>query len=184
LKGLPAGATLEGFLFPDTYRFAPNVTATEIVDIMLGTFGKRFTAEQRAGQMSSQYSLFEIVTMASIVEEEGRIESDRKIIADIFWKRLTAGQPFQSDATVNYVLGSLKEQPTFDDIETDSPYNTYKYAGLPPGPISNPSLISLRAAVSPTPNSYYYFLNNLETKEMYFAKTFEEHVENRRIHGL
>lgn len=184
LKGLPAGATLEGFLFPDTYRFAPDVTASEIIDTMLGTFGKRFSPELREGKMSSKYSLFEIVTLASIVEEEGRLEEDRKIIADIFWKRLASGQAFQSDATVNYVLGSLKEQPSFKDIEVDSPYNTYKYPGLPPGPISNPSLISLRAAVNPTSNPYFYFLNNLETKEMYFAKTFEEHVENRRIHGL
>lgn len=184
LKGLPAGATLEGFLFPDTYRFAPDVTATEIIDTMLNTFDKRFSLELRKGRMSSKYSLFEIVTLASIVEEEGRLEEDRKIIADIFWKRLVAGQAFQSDATVNYVLGSLKEQPTLKDIEVDSPYNTYKYPGLPPGPISNPGLISLQAAVNPTPNAYFYFLNNLETKEMYFAKTFEEHVENRRIHGL
>ncbi|MEK9174169.1 MAG: endolytic transglycosylase MltG [Patescibacteria group bacterium] len=184
LKGLPASATLEGFLFPDTYRFAPDVTADEIINTMLGTFGKRFSPELQKGKMSTQYSLFEIVTLASIVEEEGRTEADRKIIADIFWKRLAAGQAFQSDATVNYVLGSLKEQPTLKDIEVDSPYNTYKYPGLPPGPISNPSLISLNAAVNPTPNNYFYFLNNLETKEMYFAKTFAEHVENRRIHGL
>ncbi len=184
LKGLPTNATLEGFLFPDTYRFAPDVSATEIIDTMLGTFGKRFSPDLREGRMSTKHTLFEIVTLASIVEEEGRLEEDRKIIADIFWKRLAAGQAFQSDATVNYVLGSLKEQPTLKDIEVDSPYNTYKYAGLPPGPISNPSLISLRAAVNPTPNDYFYFLNNLETKEMYFAKTFEEHVENRRVHGL
>ncbi len=183
-KDAPAKATLEGFLFPDTYRFRADVSAEEIIDTMLGNFNKRLTAELRTSAESQGRSLFDVITLASIVEEEGRLEEDRKIIADIFWKRLKAGQPFQSDATVNYVLGSLKEQPTLKDIETDSPYNTYKYAGLPPGPISNPSIISIKAAINPTPNPYYYFLNNLETKEMYFAKTFEEHVENRRIHGL
>lgn len=184
LKSLPVGASLEGFLFPDTYRFAPDVAANDIIDTMLSTFNKRFGEELRTGPMSQKHSLFDIVTLASIVEEEGRLEKDRQIIADIFWKRLASGQAFQSDATVNYVLGTLKEQPTLKDIDVDSPYNTYKYPGLPPGPISNPSLMSLKAAVSPTPNPYYYFLNNLDTKEMYYAKTFEEHVENRRIHGL
>ncbi|MCW1888144.1 MAG: endolytic transglycosylase MltG [Candidatus Moranbacteria bacterium] len=184
LADAPAKATLEGFLFPDTYRFRADVSAEEIIDTMLANFNKRLTPELRASAKAQGRSIFEEITLASIVEEEGRIEEDRKIIADIFWKRLKAGQPFQSDATVNYVLGSLKEQPTLKDIETDSPYNTYKYAGLPPGPITNPSIISIKAAINPTPNPYYYFLNNLETKEMYFAKTFEEHVENRRIHGL
>jgi UPF0755 protein len=184
LKDAPKNATLEGFLFPDTYRFHTDVTAEEIVDTMLGTFGKRLTPELRKSIASQNKSIFDVITLASIVEEEGRTEADRKIVADIFWKRLASGQPFQSDATVNYVLGSLKEQPTFEDIATDSPYNTYKYAGLPPGPITNPSLISIKAAINPTPNPYYYFLNNLETKEMYFAETFEGHVENRRIHGL
>lgn len=178
------GATLEGFLFPDTYRFAPDVSADEIIDTMLANFDKKFTSELRGAAKAKNRTLFEAVTLASIVEEEGRTEKDRGIIADIFWKRLAAGQPFQSDATVNYVLGTLKDQPTLADIETDSPYNTYKYAGLPPGPISNPSLISLKSAVSPTPNPYYYFLNNLETREIFYAETFEGHVANRRAHGL
>lgn len=184
LADAPKDASLEGYLFPDTYFFAPDVTGEQIVAIMLGNFDKRYTKKMREDTATQKKTIYDIVTLASIVEEEGRLESDRKIIADIFWKRLAIGQPFQSDATVNYVLGTLKEQPTLKDIEFDSPYNTYKYAGLPPGPISNPSIISLNAALYPTPNPYYFFLNNLETKEMYFAETFEGHIENRRIHGL
>lgn len=184
LKTLPPSATLEGFLFPDTYDFAPTVTADEIIDRMLENFGKKVTPDIEAAASARQKTFFQLITLASIVEEEGRTEADRKIVADVFWKRLAIGQPFQSDATVNYVLGTFKEQPTFEDIEADSPYNTYKNAGLPPGPISNPSLQSIRAAAFPTPNPYYYFLNNLETKEMFFGATYEDHLANRKAHGL
>lgn len=184
LKSLPAGATLEGFLFPDTYDFAADITADEIIDRMLGNFGKKLTPDIEKAAGSRQRTLFELVTLASIVEEEGRTEEDRKIIADVFWKRLAINQPFQSDATVNYFLGTFKDQPTLSDIEADSPYNTYIHPGLPPGPISNPSLQSIRATAFPTPNPYYYFLNNLETREMFFAKTYEEHLANRQAQGL
>lgn len=184
LKSVPTTASLEGFLFPDTYQFAPTVTADEIIDRMLGNFEKKLTADIDAAAQARQRTLYELITLASIVEEEGRTEADRKIIADVFWKRLAIGQPFQSDATVNYVLGTFKEQPTFEDIESDSLYNTYKHAGLPPGPISNPSLQSIRATAFPTPNPYYYFLNNLETKEMFFAEDYDGHLANRKAHGL
>jgi UPF0755 protein len=184
LNSAPAGASLEGFLFPDTYDFKPDVTAEDIIDRMLGNFQKKLTPDIEAAAQARQKSLFELMTLASIVEEEGRKEEDRKIIADVFWKRLAKGQPFESDATVNYVLGTFKEQPTFEDTEADSPYNTYRHAGLPPGPISNPSIQSIRATAFPTPNPYYYFLNNLETKEMYFGETYEDHLQNRRDHGL
>lgn len=184
LQSAPAGASLEGFLFPDTYDFAPDITADEIITKMLGNFSVKLTPDIEVAAKNREKTLFELVTLASIVEEEGRTEADRKIIADVFWKRLAKGQPFESDATVNYVLGTFKEQPTFDDIATDSPYNTYKNVGLPPGPISNPSLQAIQATAFPTPNPYYYFLNNLETKEMFFAETYEGHLQNRREHGL
>lgn len=184
LSGLKAGATLEGYLFPDTYLFAPDAPAETIVKTMLRTFGKKLDAELRNQIAASGKSIATVVTLASIIEEEGKSEADRRKISDIFGKRLAVGQPLQSDATVNYVLGTSRMQPTFKDIETDSLYNTYKYAGLPPGPISNPGLISLRAAVYPESNPYFYFLNNLKTGETIFSKTFEEHVTNRSLHGL
>ncbi len=184
LRGLPPSASLEGFLFPDTYYFPPEATADDIISRMLSTFGKKLTPDIEAAAKKREKTLFELVTLASIVEEEGRTAEDRKLIADIFWKRLAIGQPFQSDATVNYVLGTFKDQPTLVDLENNSPYNTYRHAGLPPGPISNPSLESLQAAAFPTPNPYYYFLNNLETRQMFYGTTFEEHVANRQAQGL
>lgn len=184
LQSNPPSATLEGFLFPDTYYFPPDATADDIINRMLTTFGKKLTPDIEAAAKARQRTLFELITLASIVEEEGRKTEDRKIIADVFWKRLAIGQPFQSDATVNYVLGTFKDQPTLEDIKNESPYNTYVHAGLTPGPISNPSLESIQATAFPTPNPYYYFLNNLETREMYFGVTYDDHLANRKAHGL
>lgn len=184
LSDLPPGSSLEGYLFPDTYLFAPEATAEDIIENMLGNFGKKVDTDLRQKAEQSGHSLFSIVTLASIVEEEGRTATERGLISDIFWKRLAIGQPLQSDATVNYILSTTKLQPTFKDIEVDSPYNTYRHAGLPPGPISNPGLISLKAAIMPEANPYYFFLVDLNTGETFYARTFEEHIENRRAHGL
>ncbi|MEK7494705.1 MAG: endolytic transglycosylase MltG [Patescibacteria group bacterium] len=184
LAGLPAKATLEGFLFPDTYLFAPDATADVIIHTLLRNFGTKVTPDLRNASKESGHTFFQVVTLASIIEEEGRSEEDRKMISDIFWKRIAIGQPLQSDATVNYILGTFKDQPTLKDLETNSPYNTYQNAGLPPGPISNPGLISLRAAIYPKDNPYFYFLNNPETRVTVFSRTFEEHKQNRVKNGL
>lgn len=190
LQSLPAGATLEGYLFPDTYSFVPEATAEDIIVAMLQNFGKKF--DPLLGNESGQgndYALdpkriHGIVTMASIIEEEGRTKEERDMISDVFWKRIAIGQPLQSDATINYIHGTTRLQPTLKDTEVESLYNTYKKAGLPPGPISNPSLISLQAAVFPKSNPYYYFLVDAKTGETIYSKTFEEHVRNRNLHGL
>lgn len=188
LKYLPVGATLEGYLFPDTYQFAPEATAEEIVVLMLRNFEKKFAAiVSPAGGNDGAIDprqTHALVTMASIIEEEGKTKEERDMISDVFWKRITIGQPLQSDATVNYVHGTTRLQPTLKDIEIDSPYNTYKNVGLPPGPISNPGSISLRAAVYPKSNPYYYFLVSAKTNETIYSKNFEEHVRNRSLHGL
>lgn len=183
LADMPAGATLEGFLFPDTYRFAPEATGTTIVTTLLDTFGRKYEGLAPRVKQSGK-SFFSLLTMASIIEEEGRTADERAMISDVFWKRIAIGQALQSDATVNYVHGTTRLQPTFDDINADSPYNTYKYPGLPPGPISNPSLNSLEAAITPKSNPYYYFLVSFKTGETVYATTFEEHVRNRTLHGL
>lgn len=184
LSDLPVNASLEGYLFPDTYRFHPDATAEDIVFLMLDTFGKKVDLSLREGARKSGRSLYDLVTMASIIEEEGRTKEERDMISDVFWKRVAIGQALQSDATVNYVHGTTRLQPSFADIASDSPYNTYKYAGLPPGPISNPSLMSLRAAIYPKANPYFYFLVSAKTKETIYSVTFEEHVRNRTLHGL
>lgn len=184
LASLPVGGTFEGFLFPDTYIFPKQATAELIVNELLKTFEKKAWPLFATYQGKTKLTPYQSLILASILEEEGKNFTERKMISDIFLKRLTIGQPLQSDATVNYVLGTSKMQPTLQDTETDSLYNTYRYAGLPPGPIANPGVESLTAALDPTPNEYYYFLNNLTTGETVFSKTFEEHVANREKHGL
>ncbi len=188
LESLPAQASLEGYLFPDTYQFAPDVTAETIISLMLNTFEKKLSnISGFGGETNGTFDpklLHGFVTMASIIEEEGRTKDERDMISDVFWKRIAIGQALQSDATVNYVHGTSNLQPTFKDIESNSPYNTYKNVGLPPGPISNPSLMSIQAAIYPKKNPYFYFLVSAKTKETVYSVTFEEHVRNRSLHGL
>lgn len=184
LQSVPSGKSLEGFLFPDTYIFPKEATGELIVDELLQTFEKKALPLFEQYQRRTSLGFYDSLILASIIEEEGKNGEERRMISDVFLKRLAIGQPLQSDATVNYALGTSKMQPTFKDIESDSPYNTYKNAGLPPTPIANFGTESLRAALDPLSNEYFYFLNNLKTGETVFSKTFEEHVDNRNKHGL
>lgn len=184
LKDLPAGGSLEGYLFPDTYIFPEQATGELIVNELLKTFGEKAAPKIADGMAARGMSFHEVLTLASIIEEEGKTESDRKNISDVFKKRLAIGQPLQSDATINYIHGTAKDQPTFDDLKADSRYNTYARAGLPPGPIGNPSLMSIEATLRPTPNPFYYFLIDPETRITYFATDFEGHQANRAAYGL
>jgi len=183
LADIPEDGTLEGFLFPDTYFFSTEFGAEVIVEKMLVNFSERM---ENAPDFFRKQGVrrYEALILASVLEAEVKTESDRKMVADLFLRRIEAGMPLQSDATVRYVLGVTKVQHSLDDIAIDSPYNTYKYKGLPPGPIGNPGLVSMRAAVSPSVNPYWYFLNNPETGETVFSVTFEEHVANKAKHGL
>lgn len=184
LKNMPEGASLEGFLFPDTYVFSLDVTGESIVLKMLTDFENKFPNTARADLVKQKRSIFELVTMASIVENEVRTESDRKMVADIFWRRIAVGMPLQSDATVKYVRGESKVQHSFAETRVESPYNTYINKGLPPGPIANPGLESLLTTLVPTPNQYMYFLSDTTTGETIFSVTFDEHVVNKGKHGL
>jgi UPF0755 protein len=122
--------------------------------------------------------------MASLLEAEVRTDADRKLVSDLFARRLRAGMPLQSDATVRYALGIDKAQYSGIDIATDSPYNTYANKGLPKGPIDNPGIVSLRAAFFPTKNEFWYFLSDQKTGETVFSRDFEEHKRNKALHGL
>jgi UPF0755 protein len=184
LASIPPGQGLEGYLFPDTYIFPPAATSELIVSELLENFGKKAAPLITSDLAGQSFSFHELVTLASMIEEEGRTAEDRKNISDVFRKRLAIGQALQSDATINYILGTAKDQPTFEDLKADSPYNTYARPGLPPGPIGNPSLMSIDAALHPTPNPYFYFLINPETRVTYFGRDFEEHQRNRLEHGL
>lgn len=191
-----AAGNLEGFLFPDTYfipQTAPSSTTISgiIIKKALDNFGKRVTPEMLSQSGKKDNDLYKIITLASIIEKEtGRdtataeekqqLDDERKIIAGIFYNRLNAGVALQSDATVNFATKKNLPSPTTADTEVGSPYNTYKYKGLPPGPISNPSLSSIMAALYPETTSYFYFLHDQTTGQVFYAKTYEEHLKNKQ----
>jgi len=174
LKEVPAGGTLEGFLFPDTYRIFKDSSTEEIIKKMLDNFSLKLTPQMREDIAKAKRTIFETVTMASILEKEVRGADDRAMVADIFYKRLQVGMPLQADSTVNYVTGGKSPSISLDDRKISSPYNTYKHRGLPPGPISNPGLDAIEAAIYPKKNDYWYFLSTPDG-ETIFSKTLEEH---------
>ena len=177
LKDLPADASLEGYLFPDTYRVYKDELPDALITKQLDIFGER--APQLESEAAAQgHTLNQIVTLASIVEKEVSNSTDRKIVAGIFWNRLKLGIPLQSDATVNYITQTGRTRSTAADLSSVSPYNTYKYAGLPPGPVDNPSDDALDAVLHPTKTDYLYFLTDANGKT-YYAKTLDEHIQNR-----
>jgi UPF0755 protein len=178
--------TLEGYLFPDTYDFKKDVEARDIVGRLLDTFDARFDEQMRKDSEDAGRTLREIVIMASLAEREVQSAADMKIVSGIFWTRLDAGDRLQSDATLSYFLNDKKDQHSRAELEIDTPYNSYKYAGLPPGPIGNPGDNALLSAVYPTKTDYYFFLTVTVDgkKEVIYAKNFEEHVANRRKYGI
>lgn len=177
--GAPGESGLEGFLFPDTYKFEKDATQKEILQKMLDNFGSKLTQNLLPDIASQGKTIFEIVTMASILEKEGKTAEDKKIISGIFWKRLADNYPLESDATLSYIFGDKEARHTIEQTKIDSSYNTYKYAGLPPGPINNPGLDAILAAVYPEKSDYYYFLTKPDTGEAVFAKTLQEHNANK-----
>lgn len=181
LQDKPTSASLEGYLFPDTYRFYLKTTAEDIIKKMLNNFGTRFSPEIVEEIKRQKKTFFEILTLASLVEKEASIEEDRRLIADIFWRRLAKNIPLQSCATINYILGTSKRNLSFEETRTPSPYNTYLHSGLPPGPINNPGLVSIRAVLRPKKNNYWFFLATKEG-ETIFSQTKEEHDKNKAIY--
>ncbi|MBI5530371.1 MAG: endolytic transglycosylase MltG [Candidatus Doudnabacteria bacterium] len=191
LASKPAGASLEGFLFPDSYRFfvsslstasgTPEEIANAIIKKMLDNFNLKFTSEMQAQAVKQNLSVYKIITLASIIEKEtGASETEKKTVASIFYNRLKAGMPLQSDATVNYVTKKNVAAPSEADTKVDSLYNTYQHQGLPPGPICNPSLASIMAALYPGDNDYMYFLHDQKTGQAFYAKTYDEHLANKQ----
>jgi len=167
----------EGYLFPDTYFFFPNVNSTDVISKMTNNFNIKL-APYEVEIASSTRSLDDIIIMASIVEEEAQADTDRPIVAGILWNRLSIDMLLQVDATFSYVNGKNTYTLTRADLKDDSPYNTYLYKGLPPTPIANPGIKSIEAALRPAETKYLYFLSDLSGK-MYYAKDFEGHQINR-----
>ncbi|MFA6043176.1 MAG: endolytic transglycosylase MltG [Patescibacteria group bacterium] len=179
LRDKPATANLEGYLFPDTYKFFKDATAKHVVQKFLDTFASKVSATILSDIRSQGRTVFDVVTLASIVDKEVRTDADRRIAAGVFWTRLAHGIALQSDATVNYVTGKQALQPTNIDLSTASPYNTYQNRGLPPGPIGNPSFSAIRATANPQDSDYLYFLTKPDGTTV-FSKTYEEHLANKR----
>lgn len=175
---------LEGFLFPDTYFFKRDATPKMIIQKMLDNFDAKFSENLRAELKNKDVSIFDAIIMASILEKEVKSDEDRAIVSGIFWNRIKIGQALQSCATLAFVLGENKKQYSAVDIQTNSPYNTYQNKGLPPGPISNPGLSTIKAAIYPVDSNYNYFLSDPETGNTVFSKTFEEHNANKLKYGL
>jgi len=174
---LQAADGREGYLFPDTYSLLPAASPEEIVAIM----GKNF--DKRIGGIMSDIEKFgkplaEVIVMASLLEEEARTTETRRAIAGILWKRLEIGMPLQVDAVFPYIIGKNTFEVTTEDLLYDSPYNTYKYAGLPPAPITNPGLDSIRAAVTPIESRYLYYLSD-KKGEMHYAVNHLQHLTNK-----
>jgi len=183
----PPGRTadLEGFLFPDTYRLDPRLTADEAVALMVETFEDRVGGELLAAFEAKGLTPYEAVILASIVERESALAAERPLIASVFFNRLALGILLQADPTVQYALGRQpdgnwwKAPLTEADLRLDSPYNTYLYQGLPPGPIANPGLDSLQAVAHPADSAYLFFRAACDGSGRHaFAATFEEHVQN------
>jgi len=174
LKDAPPEASLEGFLFPDTYYFSLDETNGEIVRKFLMNFDKKLTPDLKTEINSQGKTIFEIVTMASMLENEVKTLEDKKLVSGILWKRLKNNIPLQVDATISYITDKKSATISIDDTKIDSPYNTYKYKGLPFGPISNPGLESILAAIYPEKSDYWYYLSIPEGKTI-FSKTLEEH---------
>ncbi len=182
VANLPLGSTLEGYLFPNTYRVWRDQLPDGLLRKQLDEFTKRLPAIEKEAKAQGK-TVHEIMTIASIVEREVAGDADRKIVAGIFLRRLREGMPLQSDATVNYITKGGRARPTFKDLEADSPYNTYRNKGIPPGPISNPGDAAIDAVLHPDDQGYRFFLTDDKGKA-YYAKNFDEHKQNRaKVYG-
>lgn len=191
----PEGASLEGYLFPDTYIMPVGSTPEELIAYMLDTLQARFTPELRAAAMAKGLSPHQALTLASIVEREAVLPSERPLIAGVFYNRIAAGDALGADPTVQYAVSLLpgsvqqfgywKKELTLADLDLDSPYNTRKFPGLPPGPIANPGLASIEAVAHPADTKMYYFVADAKAADgsHRFAETFEQHQANINQYG-
>ena len=189
LKDRPKTAppSVEGFLLPETYSVPFDMTNEALIGLMLDTFDQRVTPALRQQTAAAKITLYEAVTMASIVEREAVVDSERPIIASVFWNRIKKKMFLQADSTAQYAIGYQagtktwwKTPVTLDELTSiDSPYNTYRNAGLPLGPICEPSFGTITAAIQPAQTDYLFFFAKGDGTHV-FAKTFEEHLLNQQ----
>ncbi len=183
---LPAGASAEGFLSVGNYVLPRSTSAEQLVYLLLQSFSSRLTPELRSGFAGHGLSVYQGVTLASIIQREAVVDEEMPMLASVFYNRLAIDMPLQTDPTVQYALGYNVAQATWwtnplssQDFQFNSPYNTYTYAGLPPGPISNPSLAALQAVAAPAESNYYYFQARCDKSGLHnFSETYEQHQHN------
>ena len=186
LSGRPAASDLEGYLFPDTYPAEKGVTASVLVGRMLDNFQKRVVPLWEQRRADQKLTLHQVLTLASIVEREAQVASERPLIASVYLNRLQLGMRLQADPTVQYALirangrataGYWKKDLSLADLEVDSPYNTYRYAGLPPGPIASPGLAAIEAVLAPASTEYLYFVAKGDGSHA-FARDYQDQINN------
>ncbi len=182
----PESASLEGYLFPDTYRIEPETTTSQFIESLLNQFASKVSGTVGEGFQSNGLSVHQAVTLASIIEREAQVSAERPVIASVFYNRLRIYMPLGADPTIQYALGYQESEGrwwkralTYDDLKIASPYNTYVNVGLPPGPICNPGLASLQAVAAPADTDYYFFVAVGDGSHV-FSRTLEEHNANVR----
>ncbi len=179
LEDKPIEAGLEGYLFPDTYSIPSQASSNLIIEKMLSNLEVKLSLDLRQEIRRQGKTIFQILTMASILEKEVRSKEDKQIVSGIFWKRIANHYPLQSCATIAYALGKNKWRYSIKDTKINSPYNTYQRLGLPIGPICNPGLESIEAAIYPKKTNFWYYLS-APNGETIFSKTLREHNIARR----
>lgn len=168
------GPSVEGYLFPDTYQFVRGMTAEEILGRMVQRMRAKLTPEVQARARARDLALHQLLTLASIVEREAVVADERRLIAAVFWNRLKRSMPLQADPTVQYAVRKERAALTRADLQSDDAYNTYRYPGLPPGPIASPGLSSIEAVLDPAPVPYLYFVAADDQRHV-FSTTIEQH---------
>ena len=169
--------SLEGYLFPETYRIAEGSTARDVIVLMLDQFAEQFATLDLSYAEEAGLTSHEVVTLASMVEREARLADERPLVSSVIYNRLARGMRLEIDATIEYVIKENRPRLLNKDLEVDSPYNTYKYDGLPPGPIASPGLAALEAATSPAETGYLYYVLTSADGAHTFTETYEEFLE-------
>lgn len=170
---------LEGFLYPDTYRIRRDISIDQMIDLMLKRFAGVWEQQFAALAREKGVSVYQVVTVAAMIEKEALFDSERPRIAGVIYNRLQDGMPLQVDATVLYSLGRHKERVNLDDLDVDSPYNTYRNSGLPPGPIASPGAASIAAALKPETHDYFYYVATSDGHHT-FSRTYAEHLRAKK----
>jgi len=181
LADKPKDASLEGYLYPDTYFVYADSNPETVVRKMLDNFGQKINKDVREQIKNKNMTLNQVLTLASIIQKEVKTPEEMKLVSGLYFNRLKADKALESDSTITYVTGNYDSRASATDLQIKSPYNTYTHKGLPPGPISNPSFVAIEAVLNPIESDYMYFITDKNGKAI-FSETGQEHVENVEEH--